>query len=200
MFLLVNGSQKNHQSNSEYFLKYISKYLKAHELISLKDNKIKRIIKSLHKAKTIILAFPLYVDSPNTITLNFFDYIIDHKIELNNKNIYLIINCGFREGKHNITALNIVKNWCNKTNINYMGALLIGAGEVVGKQKFKFISHKAMKDIDNFTQKIKNNAQSKEIITTMDLLNNYMYCLIANHSWKKQAFQNNLRYEDIIQE
>ena len=47
------------------------------------------------------------------------------------KLIYCIINCGFREGEQNITALNIVKNWCDKVLIEYSGSILIGAGEVI---------------------------------------------------------------------
>ena len=111
MYTLINGSQKNHLSNSRYFLDYISNYLDDYTTYDLMYSKFEDIINSVIKSNIIILAFPLYVDSPNTITLKLLDYIYDNKIDLSNKKLYVIINCGFREGTHNITALNIIKNW-----------------------------------------------------------------------------------------
>ena len=55
----------------------------------------KDILNNVDISEIIILAFPLYVDSPNTITLKFLDYIYDNQINLANKSIYVIINCGF---------------------------------------------------------------------------------------------------------
>ena len=189
MYTLINGSSKLKESNSDNFLNYISEYLDNYKLYSIKKDKLKDIIKSINKSDTIVLAFPLYVDSPNTHTIRLLDYIYDHNIG-KNKNIYIIINCGFREGTHNITALNIIKNWCQKLNINYRGALLIGAGEIVGRKKYKFITRKARKKLKEFSLSIKNKEKSPDIITSMDLLNNKIYCLIANFSWHKRLKKN----------
>jgi len=199
MYTLISGSPKINFSNSMYFLKKVSSNLKDYNLFELKKDKYKNILSSIKKSDTIILAFPLYVDSPTSITLDFLDYIIDNNINLKNKYIYTIINCGFREGEHNITALNIIKNWCKKTNAIYNGSILIGAGEIVGKEKYKFISTKALKELDNFTNIIKSKQQTQDIITTMNLLNNKLYCHIANLFWKKKAKLNNLSNENILE-
>ena len=197
MYTLINGSQKNHSSNSRYFLDYISNYLEDYNTYDLKNHDFMDIIKSITKANTIVLAFPLYEDSPNSLTLKLLDYIYDNKINLSNKELYVIINCGFREGTHNITALNIIKNWANKVNIEYKGAILIGAGEIVGKKKFSYITSIAINKLKKFSKCIKNNSYTKDIITTMDLLTNRLYIMFANASWNKQGKNNNLSKKDL---
>jgi len=182
MYTLINGSQKNHKSNSRYFLDYISKYLDDYIIYDLKYDDFNNIIDSIINTDTIVIAFPLYVDSPNSLTLKLLDYIYDNNIDLSNKRLYVIINCGFKEGIHNITALNIIKNLANKININYCGSILIGAGEIVGKEKYSYITSIAINKLKKFSKCIKNNKECKDIITTMDLLTNRLYCMFANLS------------------
>ena len=197
MYTLINGSQKNHKSNSRYFLDYISKYLDDYTIYDLKYDDFNNIVDSIINTDTIIIAFPLYVDSPNSLTLKLLDYIYDTNIDLSNKKLYVIINCGFREGIHNITALNIIKNWASKVNIEYSGSILIGAGEIVGKEKYSYITSIARNKFKKFSKCIKVNKNKKDIITTIDLLTNRLYCMFANSSWTKKGKINNLTKDDL---
>lgn len=196
MYTIMNGSPKVINSNSSYFVNMITKNLDEYNAFELKDGIYNNIIDSICKSKTIILAFPLYVDSPTSITLSFLDYIIDNKVSLKDKSIYIIINCGFREGEQNVTALNIIKRWCEKVKVTYKGSILIGAGEIVGKKKYKFISNKVLKDLKEFSNIIKEN-KTKEIVTTMNLLNDKIYCMLANLSWNKKGRLNNLTKKEL---
>lgn len=203
MYTMICGSPKVRISNSIYFLNFISKRLDQYNIYELKKDQYENIINSLLKSDTIVLAFPLYVDSPPSITLKFLDYILDKKIKINDKKIYVIINCGFREGEQNIIGLNIIKRWCSKVNAKYMGSILIGAGEIVGKEKFRLISQNALKKLNIFANKIKNKESSEDIITTLDLINNQMYCYMANISWYKKGkkyklSKSDLKYNKII--
>ena len=197
MYTLINGSQKNKDSNSLYFLKYISEYLDEYNLFDLKKDNYEDILNSINMSDSIVLAFPLYVDSPTSITLKFLDYIYDSRIDLKAKKIYIVINCGFREGCQNITALEIVKRWCFKVNLEYSGAILIGAGEIVGKKGYKYITKKAHKKLHEFSVDIANNDLSKTFVTSMDLLNNRVYVMLANYSWTKKGKKNKLTKEDL---
>ena len=200
MYTLINGSSKIVPSNSFYFLNYISKDLEQFKIVSLKNDNYKDIINSVEKSRVLVLAFPLYVDSPNTWTLKFLDYIFDKKMNLNNKKLYVIINCGFKEGEHNLTALNIIKAWCERVNIDYYGALLIGAGEVVGDKKYRFLSNSVHKYLNKLSKSIKREEIFNDTITTMDLLTNKMYCKIANIFWTKSAKKNGLIKKNILEE
>ena len=196
MYTIINGSPKVINSNSSYFINIITKNLDKCNIFELKEGNYNNIINGINKSKTIIFAFPLYVDSPTSVTLSFLDYIIDNEITLKNKSVYSIINCGFREGEQNITALNIIKNWCEKVGSTYKGSILIGAGEIVGKKKYRFISNKAIKSLKEFSNIIKED-NAKEIITTMDLLNDKLYCILANLSWNKKGRINNLTKKEL---
>lgn len=196
MYTIINGSPKLINNNSSYFINIICKNLDNYNIYTLKKDNYINIINNINKSKTIILVFPLYVDSPTSITISFLDYIIDNKINLENKSLYTIINCGFRDGKQNITALNIIKRWCDKAKCNYKGSILIGAGEIVGKKKFSFISNQALKNIKYFSKCIKED-NKKELITTMDLLNNKSYCLIGNLFWNRKGKLNKLTKKEL---
>lgn len=198
MYTLINGSPKPTNSNSLYFLNKISRNLDNFKIFELKLDSHDKILDNIEKSEVIVLALPLYVDSPPSITLSFFDYLIDNHINLNNKKIYVIINCGFKEGEQNITALNIIKNWCKKVSAKYSGSLMIGAGEIVGKSKYTLLSTTALKKLKCFSKKIKLKQPSDDYITTMNLLNNKLYCFLANIFWTKKGKLNNLSKKEIM--
>ena len=87
--------------------------------------------------------------------------------------------------------------WCEKVEAIYGCSVLIGAGEIVGKEKYRLISRKALKDIKEFSNIIKLKEKRKDIITTMDLLNNRIYCYMANLSWNRKGKINKLSYNDL---
>lgn len=196
MHILINGSQKVKESNSIHFLKYISKYLDKYEIYSLKEDDYEEIIEKIKEADNIVVAFPLYVDSPNTLTLSFLDYVIDNNIAIN-KNIYFVINCGFLEGEQNITALNIVKNWADKVKAACGGSVLIGAGEVAGVKRFKFLSGKVFKNLKRLGQAVNNNGFIGDNICRVGLLTKKLFCKIANISWNRQGKANGLTKNNL---
>lgn len=196
MYTLINGSGKLKDSNSKYFLDYISKDLEECNYFNIRNSKLDEIVDSMKNSISTIIAFPLYADSPSNLTIELFDYIYDNNIPIDT-NIYLIINCGFREVEHNIRAVDIVKNWCRKINLNYKGSVSIGAGEVVGDTKYRIIKNKVFKDLDELKYSIENNLDIEDKMNTISLVNNWMYCTIANHNWDKGAKKNGLTKEDI---
>jgi len=194
MYTIINGSPKPQNSNSKYFLREIFKEDKIYEL--KKDN-YDEIIQNINNTNIIVLSFPLYVDSPPSITLKFLDYIIDENINLKEKKLYLIINCGFKEGEQNITARNIIKNWCRKTHIEYMGSLLIGSGETQRKKRHKIISYPTTKKLKKLKNKISKKEKFTDEITTISIIGNKLYCFIANNWWTRKGRKNKLRIDEI---
>ena len=187
MYTLISGSPKLKPSNSMTFLNKIKSTLEDYSVFELKKHNYDEILSSINESEVIVLAFPLYVDSPTSITLEFLDYIVDNKIDLKNKQVYTIINCGFRDGNQNVTAANIIEAWCKKTKAKYAGSLLIGAGEIVGNKQYQNISNKAMKSLKKFTKIIKEKEVTKNIITSVDFLNDKLFCFVANIFWTKNG-------------
>jgi len=198
MYTLISGSPKMSQSNSMYFINILKEKINNYELFELKKHSYNNVINSMNNSDSIVLAFPLYVDSPPSLTLQFLDYIIDNQINLKDKLIYVIINCGFREGTQNTTAVNIIKRWCEKTNAKFGCSIQIGAGEIVGKKKYKFISTNALKKLNEFINIVKNYQIKPDVITTVDILNNKLYCLLANISWTNHGKKYKLSKSDLM--
>ena len=200
MYTLINGSPKVNLSNSNYFLTKLKSNLDEYNLFELKKSQKEDIINSIKKSQVIVFAFPLYVDSPPSIVLDFLDYIVDNKINLKDKKVYIIINCGFREGTQNKTAINIIKTWCKRTKATYVCSILIGAGEIVGKEKYKYISTNATKKVNEFINIVKNKEIKEDIITTVDIMDNKIFCFLANISWTNNGKKFKLTKKDLKQQ
>ena len=198
MYTLICGSPKIRDSNSMKFLGIIKEKLNNYRLYDLRYHKYDDIISNIYRANTIVLAFLLYVDSPPSLVLSFLDYIVDNNISLENKLLYVVVNCGFREGEHNICCVNIIKRWCNKTKAIFGGSIMIGAGEIVGKDRYRFIAKKALRELDKFSNVVRDKTLSIDMVTTMDLLNNEVYCYLANSSWYKKRYKYRLSKSDLF--
>lgn len=197
MYTLINGSPKVRDSNSGVFLTKLKANLDEYNVFELKKSKKEDILNSINDSEVIVFAFPLYVDSPTSITLEFLDYVIDNKINLKDKLVYVIINCGFREGIQNKTAINIIKNWCKRTKAKYGCSILIGAGEIIGKAKYKYISRNATKKLKQFSQIVKNKEINEDIVTTVDFMDNKLFCFLANISWTNDGKKHKLTKKNI---
>lgn len=186
MNLYINGSPKLEASNSSFFLNEI----KNHEPIKyLYRDKLSNILNNINKVDTIILSFPLYVDSPPNKVIELMEYIENNNINIENINIYTIINCGFWEAKQNITASSIIKNFCKNNNANYKGTFNIGAGEIIGKRNkvplYKLISINYKIKMRKFKRSIINK---KEVYlnTTIHPMTKRLYNTFANINWQKK--------------
>ena len=87
MYTIINGSPKTKMSNSKYFLNCISEYLEEYVMYDLKLDRYKDILDNIKLSDTVVIAFPLYVDCPNYLTLKFLDYIIDNDIDFASKRV-----------------------------------------------------------------------------------------------------------------
>lgn len=185
MNIFINGSPRIYESNTDVFL--IDAKNQEDRIYYLYKDNFEDIINKIYESDNVILAFPLYVDSPTSKTLEFFEYISENRINLSNKNLYVIINCGFLEYEHNETALRIVKCFCKNNGINYKGSFLIGAGEIIGKKNDilinKLVSFPYDLKIKDFKNKINQN-QNVDIRFTVPLLSKSLFILIANYYWK----------------
>lgn len=190
MILYINGSPKLKNSNSEFFLSKISKNDK---FFYVYKDKFSKILKDIENVDTIVFSFPLYVDSPPNKVIELFEYIYDNKINIKNKKIYTIINCGFWEALHNKTASLIVENFAINNNARYMGSFNIGAGEIIGKCEYKkiykLISIPFLFKIKKFKTHIFNNKKIM-LATTIKPMTKKIYIYLANLSWKNKMIKN----------
>lgn len=192
MKLFINGSPKLDKSNSFYFFSMINDNSKIRFLY--KDD-FDNILRDINKISTIIFSFPLYVDGPPNKVIEFMEYINDNKIDIKDKKIYCIINCGFFEAKQNEIAALIIKNFAINNMAKYMGSFNIGAGEIVGKRNrkilYKIISIPFYFKIKKFKNSI-NKGLKVNLNTTIRPMSKKLYVFLANISWRKKMRENKI--------
>lgn len=191
MIAYINGSPRLEKSNSEYFLRL----LKANDIIYLYKDNYEKIKQKIIKSELLVLSFPLYIDCLPNRVIEFIEYIEENNIDLNNKKIYVICNCGFLEWKHNLIVTSIIKKFARKNKAKYSGSFLIGAGEVVGSCKKNKIYKLVCLDFFFKIKKFKKFIEKKKYIdlhTTIKPMWKKLYVFLANKNWKKSMKQNGI--------
>ncbi len=181
--LIINGSPKIENSNSEVLVNKLNNYINA-DIIQINRKNYKQDFSDIiNNYDTLIFAFPLYVDG---IPSHLLESLTNLTIE--NKNVYAIVNCGFPEGNHAKQGLDIIRNYCIHNNLNYKGGLGIGGcGGLNGMSKnrlLKFINVNINKYIKDLSNSILANEEFNNVLTKINIPN-YIYRHIGNMSWKK---------------
>lgn len=149
---LINGSPKIKNSNSEYLLNELKKLI-------LDENKIiefdaKKAISTqdydqILNCDALVFAFPIYVDGIPSHLLNTLVELEEYSKLKNTSNtmVYTIANCGFYEGAQNSIAIDMMKNWCKKSNLIWGQGIGTGAGEMIGSIKDVPLGHGPKKNL-----------------------------------------------------
>lgn len=183
MILFINASPKMKNSNSDYFINLLE--IKEKIVNYIYKDKYEDIKKNIYKADKIVFVYPTYIDTIPSKLINFIENYNDNFI---NKNIYLIVNCGFLETKNNELGIKFMKNYIEEKKGIFKGYLSIGSGEVIGickKNKYlKFLCHDFFKKIKLFSKSI-SIGKNIRLKTNIKLFNKKLFCLICNHYFKK---------------
>ena len=180
--LIINGSPKTKNSNSEVLVNKLNHYLNT-DTIQINIKNYKENI-DLSNYNTIIFVFPLYVDG---IPSHLLEALTNLNIK-ENTNIYTIVNCGFPESEHTRQGLDLIKNYSQHNNSNYKGGLGIGGcgglNSMSKNKLLKFTSININKYIKDISNAILNNKEFNNALTTTNIPNS-IYRYIGNLSWKK---------------
>ncbi|WP_294405186.1 flavodoxin [uncultured Clostridium sp.] len=154
------------------------------------------LLEEVIKNDTLLFASPLYADSLPSSTLRFlylFDDFLKTQYNNINMNVYGIINCGFLEGTQNKTALQILKNFCTRTNLNWCFGIGIGSGEalpefgeITSAKGMNSNIYKAFSSLALSIQSKDNNSHNSNLFVNPSMPK-FIFIAAANHGWKIQA-------------
>jgi hypothetical protein len=99
-----------------------------------KQEKRDTLLERVDRADTIVLAFPLYVDSPPATVVRALELIEGHRARRtagHSQRLLVIVNSGFPESCHNDTAAAICRKFAEATGFEWAGALLLGGGGMI---------------------------------------------------------------------
>lgn len=204
MVILLNGSYRGEDSNSNYFLGLLETQLtKPCERVHI--NKIKSfdlLIDKLISADALVLGMPLYVDGVPAQVVELMEYLYDNKKDqLGNLSVYVLSNLGFYESQQIRIQLEIVKNWCVKMGMIYGGGLAIGAGGMMGGLRnvpYDQGPNKMMGNgIKTLAGSINSNDSIEDIYVQPTAFPRLLYFIAANMSWAPKAKKNGLKRRDI---
>ena len=160
---IINGSPKESKSTSELLIGYLMPFIKGNEIITYnvcKTDFSKTQFSQIQSSEVLIFAFPLYIDSINSLLLRFLIELQKREFRNKNINVYSIINNGFYEGRQNHVAADIMKNWCKAAGLIYGQTLGVGAGEMLPFLKDIPLGYGPNKNIGIALQKLSQNILS----------------------------------------
>lgn len=211
--VMINGSPKVKENNSQYFLYEVEKLIqKDNDILTFKiDNvsKYPKAIDTLLNCDRLIIAFPLYVDGIPSHLISFLEECEECAKKQNKKSIpvYAIVNCGFYEGKQTHLAIQMIENWCKKANFTWVQGVGIGAGEMLGSLKSVPLGKGPKKSLGNSLGELSKNILSNNIDSKTFSKDNifispnfprFIFKFILNYYWNPQAKSNGLTKSDIL--
>jgi multimeric flavodoxin WrbA len=205
---LINGSPKIKDSASGAILHDLKPFLeKDNNFISehkyTKPQLTAKDMEQIIENDVLVFAFPLYVDGIPAHLLNclvqlesYFSNIKDKEIK-----VYVLVNCGFHEGKQNELAIEILENWCEKAGLNWGQGIGIGAGGMLGALKNVPIGKGPKKNLGKAFAKLSNNilngiSEEKLFITAN--FPRFLYKLAAEMGWRQSVKANGLTKKDLF--
>lgn len=205
---LINGSPKIKNSASSCLLSELKTFLEhdnntISEYYFRKPQLSTKEMEQLAECNVLVFAFPLYVDGIPSHLLNcliqmerFFSIIKEKDII-----VYSLVNCGFYEGHQNALAIEIMKNWCEKTELKWGQGIGIGAGGMITSLKDVPIGQGPKKNLGLAFEKLTNNIlrhESGDDIFITANLPRIIYKFAAEMGWRKSIKANGLRRKDLF--
>lgn len=209
--VLVVGSPKGSKSTSAALGKYLIEKLSqqdfrmetAYIYPSLKTEETRqRFLSVIAGADIIILAFPLYVDSPPYGVIKVMEIITDRQITPVNtgkQKLAAIINCGFPEARQNDTALAVCRKFAAESGMEWLGGLSLGGGGAIDGRPLDCIGGMARnvkKALDAAASDIAGGRPiSRRALDLMarPMMPIWLYLLGGNWGWKSQARKSGVR-------
>ncbi|MCC8120533.1 MAG: hypothetical protein LIO42_00730 [Oscillospiraceae bacterium] len=139
--VFINASPKPWFSASSYFLKLLRLLVQGDTVSVPLRNKhdSRRILEELPDADIVVLCLPLYVDGAPSHVLSFLKEM-ERACERRTSpvHVYCIANNGFIEGRQNGPLMQIIRNFCARSGLNWCGGVGIGGGVMLNITQILF--------------------------------------------------------------
>lgn len=203
---LINGSPKIKNSASKSILSALKSLLP--DDADIKEFKINNsqltedYLKDIVNNDVLIFAFPLYWDGIPSHLINCLDQLETsfNKVETKKITVYSLVNCGFYEGHQCNIALEMMKNWCTKSKLEWGQGIGIGGGGMLASFKGDPIIQGPMKNLWDALKIMAENISIPHEMNNLYTVPNFarvLYAMGGNMGWRKQAKENGLKHKDL---
>jgi hypothetical protein len=92
------------------------------------------LMKDMAAADLVVLAFPLYIDSPPSQVMRLLEVVYEEgdRVRFKGKGLAAIVNSGFPDAGQMSTAIGICRIFARDMGMDWKGALAMPAGPVLG--------------------------------------------------------------------
>lgn len=205
---MINGSPKLGKSNSVTMLKLLETKLNiGNEIMHYSMNKqplTDEQYRALCRMDVLVFAFPLYIDA---IPSHLFRMLVTLERYLKTERkqeiyVYAIINNGFYEGKQNHIALDILKNWCERSGLHFGQGIGQGAGEMMEFIENVPLGHGPLKNLGRAINSLADHILTRgtgENILFSPNFPRFGWKFTGTHGfWNVNAKKNGLAKQDIF--
>ena len=198
---MINGSPKLKDSASGLFLEALERKLgneNEFNHIDTASADLQELMDSARGSDAIVIAFPLYIDGIPSHLLRMLHAAEPYIAEISpNAKLYGIALNGFYEGVQNQTALDMLRNFCERAGLSWGQGAGIGASPMVHAIPVGIGLNKKMgAALDVLAGNIISK-QSSEDIFAQTGMPRFLYVMGGNMGWKRQAREHGLRSKDL---
>ena len=196
---VINGSPKAEGSVSGLLINQIEEILGTQTIVYqakklIQQEGVSDTLSDILKNETLLIVFPLYVDSLPAPLIKLLT-MIEHEAVTANENlpiVYAICNCGFYEAEHTRLALNMVENFAIRTGLSWGYGIGIGGGGMILSQS-ENMAKGPVADVYTALQElgliIKEGNSKRENVFVMPKIPRFLYKLGGNMGWYQMAIK-----------
>jgi len=198
---MINGSPKVKDSASGVILNALKERIgEAAECVlysTAKEDK-QEFMQAVSESEAIVFAFPLFVDGIPSHLLRLLDEVQQNIVDAAPKAmIYAVVNNGFYEGRQNILALEMMRNFCIRSGLEWGQGIGVGAGGMtnaapVGKGPLK----KLGLALDMLSANILSGKDAEDYFFEPGFPR-FLYKAAVHMGWKTQAKKNGLKPKQL---
>lgn len=202
---IINGNPRKEKSNSRIIIDYMSSMLEGNNIkvhgIFNTGISLEKIKKDIDKCHALILVFPLYVDSIPSQMLEFMMELEKRGVINKNIVVYCAVNNGFYEGAQNRIAIEQVRNWSRKIQVQWGQGIGIGSGEILPHLKKVPLGSGPLRNLgkvlEKFTENIKLTRKGEDIYINPNYPR-FLWKIQASLSWIFKARKNKVKIWEIL--
>lgn len=204
--LLLVGSPRKEESSSNALGSYLLERLSGsgwtvetgmiNDIVQ-DEAKTLATLEQMDKVDLVVLSFPLYIDSWPSQMIRLLEMAYERRkgLEAHGQKLIALCQSGFPESSHNSLAIQMCASFAQDAHYHFAGGLAIGGGGVLGGAD---IHSSGM--LRNLRQALEVTADAltagKDLPPEATALVNkgtapkWLYVLIVNRQWNKQAREN----------
>ena len=200
--VIIIGSPRLKRSTSYSIVEYLKNGLTTHDWTVHtifahqafnNETKMNELQEKIKNADIIGIIFPLYVDGIPGPLVQILEKIRDQHLMLTDKKLFTIVNSGFPEPHHSDIAVEMIKQFSNETQAEFIGGLTIGAGGMVGGMPIDQIKNRIKRLVTALDLTIQSLSETQTIadeakqILSKPIFSKTLYNTFANMGWKHRA-------------